>query len=64
LCLASLISLFKGIIIFYVCWENKNAIFVVFTNQSVQMSLIMDPDFETAFSSVEKKIVKLPQLFM
>ena len=38
-CLASLISLFKGIIIFYVCWENKNAIFVVFTNQSVQMSL-------------------------
>ena len=55
LVLPLLISLFKGIIIFYVCWENKNAIFVVFTNQSVQMSLIMDPDFETAFSSVAKK---------
>ena len=39
LVLPLLISLFKGIIIFYVCWENKNAIFVVFTNQSVQMSL-------------------------
>ena len=39
-CLASLISLFNGIIIFYVCWENKNAIFVVFTNQLVQISYI------------------------
>ena len=59
LVLPLLISLFKGIIIFYVCWENKNAIFVVFTNQSVQMSLIMDPDFETAFSSVEKKTCQI-----
>ena len=62
-CLASLISLFKGIIIFYVCWENKNAIFVVFTNQSVQMSLsffhhwlwIQTFKFQTAFSSVDMK---------